>query len=162
MKYFISLMLLCTLGLSSCSKEGKKLPELSFTTLDGTSYTSSDLQGRVVVLNVWASWCGTCIQELPVLHQLTADFPDRDKVLFIAFSDEEEALVRSFLGHLSFPYQHVAEASSITSKLKSRLVKTYPQNIVVGKDGKVVYDASDAQKDLYKTMKSSIQSALEK
>src|SRR5262245_29348626 len=45
----------------------------SLRTLDGKSFTLASLQGEVVVLNFWASWCGPCRKELPALNALQAD-----------------------------------------------------------------------------------------
>lgn len=162
MKYIASILLLTIFFFSSCSKRGKQLPELEFQTIEGNTIETSKLEGKVVVLNVWATWCGTCVREMPQLNHLVADFKDRQDVVFIAFSDEDQTLVESFLDHIAFNYQHVVNAKHITDKLQSRMVKTFPQNLVVGKDGLIVFDESDASKDVYNELKASIESALNK
>jgi thiol-disulfide isomerase/thioredoxin len=50
-----------------------RAPEYSFTALDGTEIRSVDLQGRVIVLNFWATWCGPCKLEMPALQALHED-----------------------------------------------------------------------------------------
>ena len=48
---------------------GKPAPELVLHTLDGTSISTKDLAGKVVILTFWATWCGPCLTELPLLSE---------------------------------------------------------------------------------------------
>ena len=51
-------------------------PDLEFTTLDGETMRLSDLRGKVVLLNVWATWCPPCVKEMPMLDQLKNEHSD--------------------------------------------------------------------------------------
>ena len=57
------------------------LPPLTFQTLDGQEATLADFAGKVVVLNLWATWCAPCREEMPGLDRLQAQFADRDVVV---------------------------------------------------------------------------------
>jgi thiol-disulfide isomerase/thioredoxin len=54
------------------AKESKRLPDLSFTGPDGSQRTLADYRGRTVLLNLWATWCAPCRQEMPALDRLQA------------------------------------------------------------------------------------------
>jgi thiol-disulfide isomerase/thioredoxin len=59
--------------------------ELPFTDLSGHAHSLSDYRGKIVVLNFWATWCGPCREELPMLSKLSKDFAPQD-VAFLAIS----------------------------------------------------------------------------
>ncbi|MBM6582455.1 TlpA family protein disulfide reductase [Microvirga sp. BT689] len=67
------------------------LPEISFKDNAGRSLTLADLRGSVVVLNVWATWCSPCREEMPTLDHLQAKFDPRD-VAVVALSVDRSGL----------------------------------------------------------------------
>ena len=64
-------------------------PEFSLTTFDGQSFKLSDLNGKVVLINFWASWCGPCKDEAPALQATWEQYKSRGDVVFvgIAYAD---------------------------------------------------------------------------
>ncbi|MDE1148653.1 MAG: TlpA disulfide reductase family protein [Azospirillaceae bacterium] len=53
------------------------MPDLALTRADGSGIHLSELKGRVVLLNLWATWCAPCVQELPSLDKLQGDLGDK-------------------------------------------------------------------------------------
>lgn len=64
-------------------------PDFNLTTFDGQSFKLSDLRGKVVLINFWASWCDPCKDEAPALEATWQAYKDRGDVVFIgvAYAD---------------------------------------------------------------------------
>lgn len=74
---------------------GAPVPELVVQRLDGHSLALSSLRGKVVLLDVWASWCGPCKQELPMLDAMAGRWRNRGvEVVAVSVDEERENLDR--------------------------------------------------------------------
>jgi len=63
-------------------KLGDNVPEFSFTTLDGNTASISDYEGKTILINFFATWCGPCMKELPELQkQIWENIKDEDFVV---------------------------------------------------------------------------------
>ena len=84
---------------------GRMAPPISLTTLSGKQIDLRDLRGKVVILTFWATWCGPCREELPLLSRYASEHV-RQGLVVLGFSlDEPEQLdqVRAVANTLSFP-----------------------------------------------------------
>jgi cytochrome c biogenesis protein CcmG/thiol:disulfide interchange protein DsbE len=141
---------------ASCSNTGKTIEKFSFNTIEGKTIHSEDLKGKIVVINIWATWCGMCIKEIPELNRLKEKYKNDSDVVFIAFSDEDLEKVKATLLRFPFNYTQIVNAENYTSKLKTRLVKTYPQNLILDKNQKVVFDITEAKGDIFSILDAEI------
>ena len=64
--------------------------EILDKTEDKNIAVNSSLEGKIIVLNVWATWCGPCIKEIPELNELVSHFKGNTNIVFIALSSEKE------------------------------------------------------------------------
>lgn len=69
---------------------GKSAPDLELTKLDGTNVKLSDLKGKKVILNFWATWCGPCQQEMPDMEAFYKEHKENVEILAINYTPSEK------------------------------------------------------------------------
>lgn len=82
-------------------------PAMSMKPIDGETLVLNDLQGKIVVLNFWATWCGPCVKEIPDLIALAEQGRDQG-VIVIGISDEDETTIRNFAEKRGVKYPMVS------------------------------------------------------
>ncbi len=90
-------------------KLGEPAPNFQLRDLNGRMVALSDLRGKVVLLNFWATWCGPCRVEMPAMEQLYQTFPRKDfEILAVSTDAQGVAITRPFQqeNHLTFPILH--------------------------------------------------------
>ena len=80
-------------------------PDLALPQLDGTQRTLRDLQGQVVLINVWATWCPPCRAEMPAIQQAYVEYRARGFIVLAVNQREDATAITSFLEQhgLTFP-----------------------------------------------------------
>ncbi len=116
--------------------EPKPLPPLAFQTMDGQETNLEAFKGKVVVLNLWATWCAPCREEMPSLDRLQAQFADRD-VIVLALSVDRAGpeRVQQFLDEIGVKQVHVYRDPKAAA---TRAVKVpgLPATILVDQQGR--------------------------
>jgi len=90
-------------------KLGEPAPNFQLPDLNGHLVTLSDLRGKVVLLNFWATWCGPCRVEMPAMEQLYHTFVREDfEILAVSIDAQGMVVTRPFQQeyHLTFPILH--------------------------------------------------------
>lgn len=72
-------------------------PALAFTTRDGATKQLADFKGKLVLVNLWATWCVPCVEEMPSLDRLQAQLGDKLTILAISEDRQGETAVAPFL-----------------------------------------------------------------
>ncbi|HWY71233.1 MAG TPA: TlpA disulfide reductase family protein [Terriglobales bacterium] len=88
----LALSVLAVLLLTNCSAFARNVRKLSLRDLEGDKVRMSDYQGRIVVLNFWATWCGPCKEELPRLGIMAQDYASKNVAFVLASIDEQKNL----------------------------------------------------------------------
>jgi thiol-disulfide isomerase/thioredoxin len=112
-------------------------PELAFTSRDGTPLRLADFRGRVVLVNLWATWCGPCVREMPSLDRLQAQFGDRLLVLAISEDRGGAHVVDPFLEKLALAHLAIfLDASSAAQQAFK--VRGLPTSFLINRDGRIL------------------------
>ena len=93
-------------------KLGEPAPNFRLRDLNGHSVALSDLRGKVVLLNFWATWCGPCRVEMPAMEELYRTFSRNDfEILAVSTDAQGASVTRPFQqeNHLTFPILHDAD-----------------------------------------------------
>ena len=85
-----------TADVSGPIAKGDAYRDFTATLTDGSEFTLSDHEGKVILLNFWATWCGPCVGEMPAFEKLQETYGE-DLVLLAVNSGEDEGTVTSFL-----------------------------------------------------------------
>jgi cytochrome c biogenesis protein CcmG, thiol:disulfide interchange protein DsbE len=115
---------------------GKSAEDIHLTLPDGQSTTLAKYQGKVVILNFWATWCPPCVEETPALIQLQQRIAPRNGVVLGVSVDEDESAYRTFLQQHGINYPTSRDATK-KSALDYGTVM-YPETYVIDRHGKIL------------------------
>jgi peroxiredoxin len=110
---------------------GVQSPDFTVTTMDGQTLKLSELKGKRVVVDHWATWCGPCIMEIPHFNQLRRDVAADDLVV-VGLSYEKESIVTPFLANHDLKYP-VAAAQKLPSPYSR--VSAFPTTFFIDRAG---------------------------
>jgi len=116
---------------------GKPAPEINLTTVDQKSFKLSDHKGKVIVVDLWATWCGPCLKSLPNIQKLSEDESLRDKGLVVIAPNvgEDKATVSKFLDAKKYTFTVLMDEKATLNQ--SLGVTGIPTTLVIGRDGVV-------------------------
>lgn len=111
--------------------KGATAPDFSVKTLDGTHLKLSELRGRRVIVDFWATWCPPCVKEIPHFIQLRKDIPEAELAI-LGISNEDEPTLREFVRRKGINYP-VASASDLPAPYKN--VTAIPTTFFIDRRG---------------------------
>jgi peroxiredoxin len=115
---------------------GAPAPDFSLETVDGERLTLSDLRGKVVAINFWATWCAPCRLEMPDLEARAEQFPDRLAVLGVNFAETAEE-VDAFRREIGVEFPLLLDPEADVQRLYR--VLGYPTTFFVDEEGTIRY-----------------------
>ena len=119
-------------------QESDVMPEFVLPTLNGDSFDSSAQEGRVLLINFWATWCAPCRVEIPDLVELQAELgSDKFDVVGISLDMDEVEYVKEFADGMNINYPVLLDDGEVAEAFGG--VYALPTTFVVDKKGKITH-----------------------
>ncbi|MCH8330836.1 MAG: TlpA family protein disulfide reductase [Bacteroidetes bacterium] len=134
-------LLVALVGVFSATAQND-LPDVSVTDINGKKVNISDYgrNGKITVLNFWATWCSPCKKELANINDMYGEWQEKYNAELLAISIDDTrnlAKVKSYVAGQSWDYEVLIDANQ---DLKRALnFQTIPHTVVLDRDGKIVY-----------------------
>lgn len=113
---------------------GELAPDFLLAYADGNQVKLSDLRGRPVILNFWATWCGPCRVEMPDLVQAYQEHADEGLVVIGVNFQEGDPQIQEFAEEFDIPFPLAADTGDVA---RAYQVRVMPSSYFIDKAGKV-------------------------
>jgi peroxiredoxin len=112
-------------------------PDFSLESLDGKTVRLSDLRGKAVLLNFWATWCGPCKIEMPWFVELQNQYAAQGlQIVGVAMDDASKEDIAKFAKDMGVNYPILIGKDSVSDQYGG--VPALPESFLIGRDGKIV------------------------
>lgn len=147
--------------------EGIVLPEevaaVDIEMLEGEAFKVGDNKGKVILLNLWAVWCGPCIQEIPHLNEMQEKYKDKKfEILGLNTGNdvsEKETVenMKSFVKKFEVGYKMGWSSKELTSEFfELGRMSGIPMSLLINREGKLVAVFTGGGPKVIKTMKDTV------
>jgi len=116
----------------------KPAPEVHFTALSGEKFSTSELRGKVVLVNFWATYCASCVQEMPKIVDTYKKFAPRGyDTIAVAVRHDNPHRVAQFAASRALPFKVALDSSGALAKEFGN-VRITPTSFLIDKRGRVL------------------------
>lgn len=131
--WMFSLVLSVSVTTIQASEMNKPAPDFTLKSRSGKNVRLSDLRGQVVMLNFWASWCGPCRQEMPLLEEMSKKYERLGFTLLGVNVDEDSSKAEKLLEKIPVSFPVLYDNTSSVSELLN--VDAMPTTYLIDRDG---------------------------
>ena len=123
----------CTGGSEPTATVGKAAPDFQLQNLDGQSISLSDLKGKPVLVNFWATWCRPCVFEMPYLQEIYEEWSDKGLVLLAINIGDSSSEVEQFLQNHNLSLPVLLDTNKAVAQRYN--IRGIPTTFFIDKDG---------------------------
>ena len=138
---FVLIVIVCGLLFTFArgpEKGGKPAPEFVLPDLQGQVVRLSQLKGKIIMLNVWTTWCPPCRKEMPTMEKLHRRFQNSDFVLLAASQDVDgKSTVLPYLREGGYTFPVVLDVNGEIGRKYG--VTGYPETFIIDRRGRIVH-----------------------
>ena len=121
-------------------QQPQPLPTFSFPDLNSTSHSSNEWQGKIIVLNFWATWCPSCLKEIPAFMALQTQYGEKVQFIGVALDDLEAVKTFQQKNAVNYPLLISGDWAGFNlAKQLGNSISAIPYTVVVNRDGQVIY-----------------------
>lgn len=155
---FVLLCLSASCLAESLPRVGAEAPDFEVVLTNGETFRLSEQRGKIVLINIWATWCGPCVAEMPEIEQLSKDYADDLVVIGINCGESEETIV-NFVNANGYSYLFAADPEyEISGKLYPTM--SIPYTVIVNAEGVITQLHTGGGIGMYEVLEGYVQDAL--
>ncbi|MGI9035085.1 MAG: redoxin domain-containing protein, partial [Pyrinomonadaceae bacterium] len=135
--------------LAERNADPKDAATFSLKTIDDKTISFADLKGKIIVINVWGTWCSPCVAEMPQLQQLYKKYQnDKDVAIITMDTNDELETVKKFIADKKYEFP-VLLGDSYTGNIMSNGNIVFPTTLFVDKQGKIAFTKTGSSDNLF-------------
>jgi thiol-disulfide isomerase/thioredoxin len=116
---------------------GKEAPDFRLDLLDGGKFSVAEARGQVLVLDFWATWCGPCLQAMPMIEEAVSTFDDKQVRLIAVNLQEPVEPIRGVLKRLGISPEVALDIDGVAAARYQ--ADAIPQTVVIDREGKIAH-----------------------
>lgn len=148
-----------TEAITTGAEVGSMMPEYAAVNLDGSKFDLASKRGKVVLVNLWATWCGPCRFEIPELQRIHNTYTARGfEVVGVSLDEGDAEPVQAFVDEQKMTYPVVHDAPGALANVLQTSV--LPTTVLVDRNGKIVWKKVGAIFENDETLKEAIEKSL--
>ncbi|MEM6800317.1 MAG: TlpA disulfide reductase family protein [Bacteroidota bacterium] len=122
--------------------KGKPAPSFTYLDTEGKEVSLESFRGKYVYIDVWATWCGPCLAEMPALKEIEEAYHENEEIVFLGVSIDQQAAKDKWLKMIADKgiggVQLLADKDWKSSIVKDYLIEGIPKYVLVDKEGNIL------------------------